>query len=61
MIERISNSYRYRLTDLGLPSGWFFTRTYARIPRDQAWEEYCLDSPPPTQPHVTASISLIEK
>jgi hypothetical protein len=31
MIERISNSYRYRLTDLGLPSAWFFTRNYAHI------------------------------
>jgi hypothetical protein len=33
MIERIPNSYRYRLTDLGLRSGWFFTRTYSHILR----------------------------
>lgn len=33
MIERIPNSHLYRLTDLGLRSGWFFTRTYARILR----------------------------
>ena len=33
MIERIPNSHRYRLTDLGLRSGWFFTRTYSRILR----------------------------
>jgi len=31
MIERIPNGHLYRLTDLGLRSGWFFTRTYARI------------------------------
>jgi hypothetical protein len=33
MIERIPNTHRYRLTDLGLRSGWFFTRTYSRILR----------------------------
>jgi hypothetical protein len=33
MIERIPNSNRYRLTDLGLRCGWFFTRTYSRILR----------------------------
>jgi len=33
MIERIPNSHRYRLTDLGLRTGWFFTRTYSRILR----------------------------
>jgi len=33
MIERIPGSHRYRLTILGLRSGWFFTRTYARILR----------------------------
>ena len=33
MIERIPNSHRYRLTDLGLRSAWFFTRTYSRILR----------------------------
>ena len=33
IIERIPNSHRYRLTSLGLRSGWFFTRTYARILR----------------------------
>jgi len=33
MIERIPNSHRYRLTDLGLRCGWFFTRTYSRILR----------------------------
>jgi len=33
MIERIPNSHRYRLTDLGLRSGWFFTRAYSRILR----------------------------
>jgi hypothetical protein len=33
MIERIPNSHRYRLTNLGLRTGWFFTRTYSRILR----------------------------
>jgi hypothetical protein len=33
MIERIPKTHRYRLTDLGLRTGWFFTRTYARILR----------------------------
>jgi hypothetical protein len=33
MIERIPKSHRYRLTDLGLRTGWFFTRTYSRILR----------------------------
>ena len=33
MIERLPNSHRYRLTDLGLRTAWFFTRTYSRILR----------------------------
>ena len=33
MIERIPKSHRYRLTDLGLRTGWFFTGTYSRILR----------------------------
>lgn len=33
MIERIPNSHRYRVTDLGLRTAWFFTRTYSRILR----------------------------
>jgi hypothetical protein len=33
MIERIPKSHRYRLTDLGLRTAWFFTRTYSRILR----------------------------
>ena len=33
MIERIAGSHRYRLTSFGLRTGWFFTRTYARILR----------------------------
>ncbi len=33
MIERIPNSHRYRVTDLGLRAAWFFTRTYSRILR----------------------------
>ena len=33
MIERIPQSHRYRLTDLGLRTAWFFTRTYSRILR----------------------------
>jgi hypothetical protein len=33
MIERIPNTHRYRLTDLGLRTAWFFTRTYSRILR----------------------------
>ena len=33
MIERIPQSHRYRLTDMGLRTGWFFTRTYSRILR----------------------------
>ena len=33
MIERIPQSHRYRLTDIGLRSGWFFTRAYSRILR----------------------------
>ena len=33
MIERIPKSHRYRVTDLGLRAGWFFTRTYSRILR----------------------------
>jgi hypothetical protein len=33
MIKRIPDSHRYRLTDLGLRTGWFFTRTYSRILR----------------------------
>jgi hypothetical protein len=31
MIEHIPKSHRYRLTDLGLRTGWLFTRTYSRI------------------------------
>ena len=33
MIQRIPNTHRYRLTDLGLRTAWFFTRTYSRILR----------------------------
>jgi len=33
MIERISTSDRYRLTDLGPRTAWLFTRTYSRILR----------------------------
>ena len=33
MIERIPGSHRYRLTDLGLRMGLFFTRVYSRILR----------------------------
>jgi hypothetical protein len=33
MIERIPKSHRYRVTDLGLRTAWFFTRTYSRILR----------------------------
>jgi hypothetical protein len=33
MIERAPQSHRYRLTDIGLRTGWFFTRTYALILR----------------------------
>jgi hypothetical protein len=33
MIERIPKSHRYRLTDLGLRTAWFFTRAYSRILR----------------------------
>ena len=33
MIERIPSTHRYRLTDFGLRTGWFFTRTYSRILR----------------------------
>jgi hypothetical protein len=33
MIERIPKSHRYCLTDLGLSTAWFFTRTYSRILR----------------------------
>jgi hypothetical protein len=33
MIQRIPGTHRYRLTDLGLRIGWFFTRTYSRILR----------------------------
>jgi hypothetical protein len=30
-IERIPQTQRYRITDLGLPTAWFRTRTYSRI------------------------------
>ena len=33
MIERIPKSHRYCLTDVGLRTAWFFTRTYSRILR----------------------------
>ena len=33
MIERIPKSHRYRVTDLGLRTAWFFARTYSRILR----------------------------
>ena len=33
MTERIPKSHRYRVTDLGLRTAWFFTRTYSRILR----------------------------
>jgi hypothetical protein len=33
LIERIPKTHRYHLTDLGLRSGWFFTRTYSRLLR----------------------------
>jgi len=33
IIERVPGSHRYRLTSFGLRTGWFFTRTYARIIR----------------------------
>jgi len=33
MIERIPKSHRYRVTDLGLRTAGFFTRTYSRILR----------------------------
>jgi hypothetical protein len=33
IIERIPKSHRYRGTDLGLRTAWFFTRTYSRILR----------------------------
>jgi hypothetical protein len=33
MIERIPKSHRYRLTDFGLRTAWFFTRAYSRILR----------------------------
>jgi len=32
-VERIPKSHRYRLTDLGLRTGWFFIRAYSRILR----------------------------
>jgi hypothetical protein len=33
IIERLPGSHRYQLTGFGLRTGWFFTRTYARIIR----------------------------
>lgn len=33
MIERIPKSHRYHVTDLGLRTAWFFTRTYSRMLR----------------------------
>ena len=33
MIERMPKSHRYRVTDLGLGTAWYFTRTYSRILR----------------------------
>ena len=39
MIERIPKSHRYRVTNLGLRTAGFFTRTYSRILRP-GLEEY---------------------
>jgi hypothetical protein len=33
MVERIPQTHRYRITDLGLRTAWFCTRTYSRILR----------------------------
>ena len=33
MIERIPKSYRYQVTDFGIRSALFFTRTHARLYR----------------------------
>ena len=33
LIERIANSFRYRVTDFGLRAALFFTRTYNRLLR----------------------------
>ena len=33
MIERIPKSHRYRVTDHGLRTAWFFTRSYNRLLR----------------------------
>ena len=49
MIERIPKSHRYRVTNLGLRTAGFFTRTYSRILRP-GWEEYCPSFPTPTAP-----------
>ena len=60
MIERIPNSHRYRLTGLGLRSGWFFTRTYAPSSA-QGSATSCPNSPPQTPPSAAASINSITK
>ena len=33
MIERLPNSFRYRITERGLRAALFFTRLYNRLPR----------------------------
>ena len=59
MIERIPNSYLNRLTDLGLRSEWFFTRTYARILRPGLATSS--PTPPQTPTSVAASINSTTK
>jgi hypothetical protein len=33
IIARLAGTHRYRLTDFGLRTAWFFTRTYNRLLR----------------------------
>ena len=60
MIQRIPNSHRYRLTDLGLRTAWFFTRP-TLASSDQGWAEYYPSSPLPTVHSADASINSIKK
>ena len=49
LIERIDGTHRYRVTDFGLRTALFLTRTYARLLRPGLAEIVSTAPPPPSQ------------
>jgi hypothetical protein len=60
ILERIPQTHRYRITDLGLRTAWFCSRTYSRILCPGS-DPYCRSSRHPTPRSGAASTNLIRR